>query len=85
MKTTLEIPDSLLRQAKARAAEQGIPLRQFVSNGIEKELRSKSDPAEWRKAVFELSGGLRHLKADNKRIRAIVKKEFRQIEPEMWT
>ena len=84
MKTTIEIPDALFRRAKARAAERGIPLRQFASNAFERELRSNDDPAEWRKAVLELSGGLRHLK-DHKRIRAIIKKEFRQIEPEMWT
>jgi len=34
MKTTLEIPDPLFRRAKAKAAEQGIPLRQFVRGAV---------------------------------------------------
>jgi predicted HicB family RNase H-like nuclease len=34
MKTTLEIPDPLFRRAKAKAAEQRIPLRQFVSEAV---------------------------------------------------
>jgi hypothetical protein len=84
MKTTIEIPDSLFRQAKARAAERGIPLRQFVRNGIEKELQSNNNPDEWRKAVLEIAGGLRHLKADNKRIRDAIEEEFEKIEPAMW-
>jgi hypothetical protein len=32
MKTPLEIPDVIFRQAKAKAAEQGVPLRQFVTD-----------------------------------------------------
>ena len=35
MKTTIELPDALLREAKAFAAERGIPLREVVQRGIE--------------------------------------------------
>jgi len=84
MKTTLEIPDPVFRQAKARAAEQGIPLRQFVSDAVEKELKSNDDAAAKRKALLAMAGGLRHLRADHKRVRAILEKEFRKIEPEEW-
>ena len=35
MKTTVEIPDSLLRDAKEYAARQGIPLRQVVARGLQ--------------------------------------------------
>jgi len=31
MRTTLEIPDSVLKKAKAKAAEQGVSLSQFVT------------------------------------------------------
>ena len=41
MKTTLEIPDSVFRRAKARAAERGIPLRQFVTEAVEEKLTVK--------------------------------------------
>ena len=38
MKTTLEIPDALFRQAKAAAAERGVPLRTQVSEALAEEL-----------------------------------------------
>jgi len=44
MKTTLEIPDPIFRRAKAEASEQGIPLRQFVSEAVAEKL--KSPPTE---------------------------------------
>ena len=34
MKTTVEIPDALFRDAKAYAARHGIPLREVVERGI---------------------------------------------------
>lgn len=34
MKTALEIPDVIFRRAEARASEQGVPLRQFVSDAV---------------------------------------------------
>jgi predicted DNA binding CopG/RHH family protein len=40
MKTTLEIPDTIFRRAKSRAAEQGIPLRQFVTEAVEVKLKT---------------------------------------------
>jgi len=42
MKTTLEIPDPIFRRAKAKAAERGVPLRQFVSEAVAEKLRMKS-------------------------------------------
>jgi hypothetical protein len=42
VKTTLEIPDSVFRRAKARAAERGIPLRQFVTEAVEEKLTIKA-------------------------------------------
>lgn len=35
MKTTVEIPDDLFRKAKARAALEGIPLRDLVVHGLQ--------------------------------------------------
>jgi hypothetical protein len=49
LKTTLEIPDALFRQAKAAAAEQGIPLRELISEALAEKLR----PGTSRQAVAE--------------------------------
>jgi len=40
MKTTLEIPDMIFRRAKSKAAAQGVPLRQFVTEAVEDKLKS---------------------------------------------
>jgi hypothetical protein len=39
MKTTLEIPDELFRAAKAKAALEGIKLKELVARGLEREVR----------------------------------------------
>lgn len=80
MKTTLEIPDAIFRRAKARAAEQGIPLRQFVSEAVAEKLEAKSKD----RARARLAGGLRHLRKETARINALIEREFETIEPEAW-
>lgn len=40
MRTTLDLPDSLFRQAKARAALQGRPLKDLVADGLRLVLAS---------------------------------------------
>ena len=39
MKTTLEIPGDLFREAKAKAALEGIKLKDLVRRGLEREVR----------------------------------------------
>ncbi|HWP85246.1 MAG TPA: antitoxin [Terriglobia bacterium] len=82
MKTTLEIPDPIFRRAKARAAEQHIPLRQFVTDAVEEKLKEKT-PSRL-KARTRLFGGLRHLKKETARINRIIEEEFERIDPEDW-
>lgn len=41
MKTTVEISDDLLRQAKEYAARHGIPLREVLELGLQLALRAK--------------------------------------------
>jgi hypothetical protein len=80
VKTTLEIPDTVFRQAKAKAAEQGIPLRQFVSEAVEEKLEASSPGGE--RPWMKLAGGLRHLRKESARIQQVVEEEFERIEPE---
>jgi hypothetical protein len=39
MKTTVELPDDLFREAKAYAASQGITLREVMERGLESVVR----------------------------------------------
>ncbi|MGH8797731.1 MAG: hypothetical protein ACREXI_11780 [Caldimonas sp.] len=63
MKTTFDLPDPLLRRAKAAAAAQGRPLRDLVAEAIEARLsappsppqrRSEPPPDEWQEFLDAL-------------------------------
>ena len=82
MKTTLEIPDPVFRRAKAKAAEQGIPFRQFVTEAVEARLRSSAAPEG--KPWMKVAGKLKHLRKETARINKLIEEEFEKIEPEEW-
>ena len=44
MRTTVEIPDPLLKRAKLAALEQGTTLRQLITRGLESVLRTGTEP-----------------------------------------
>jgi len=81
VKTTIEIPDALFRQAKSAAAERGIPLRALVSEALADKLRARGGQAKpWMKTF----GKLRDLRKETARINRIIEQEFGQIEVEDW-
>ncbi|MGH9432759.1 MAG: hypothetical protein ACRD3T_14545 [Terriglobia bacterium] len=80
MKTTLEIPDTIFRRAKSKAAERGIPLRQFVSEAVAEKLGARDLSEE--EARMRLAGNLRHLRKETARINHRIDQEFEKIEPE---
>ncbi len=82
MKTTLEMPDPIFRRAKARAAESGIPLRQFVTQAVQEKL-DRAPTAE-EKPWMKHAGKLKHLKAENARVLKVIEAEFETIDHEDW-
>jgi len=78
----LEIPDPIFRRAKSKAAERGIPFREFVTEAVEDKLASDSKPAD--KPWVKLAGGLKHLHKETHRINRIIEEEFEQIDAEDW-
>lgn len=82
MKTTLEIPDVIFRRAKSIAAEQGISLREFVTEAVKDKLAANSKAGE--KPWVKHMGKLRHLRKETERINRLIEEEFEQIDPEIW-
>jgi hypothetical protein len=60
VKTTMEISDELFRAVKSRAAEQGVPMRQFVEAALRGHLEQsrRRRPFRLKDASFD-GGGLR--------------------------
>ena len=80
MKTTIELPDAVFRQAKALAASRGISLKRFFTEALQEHIRrrtSKTDPP-WM-AGF---GALSDLSDENRRILGVIEEEFETISPE---
>jgi hypothetical protein len=84
VKTTVEIPDAILRRAKAAAAEEGISLKDFFTEAIGDRLHKSGEMPKgaepWRVAF----GQLKHLHRETKRIEKIIEEEFEQIEEDEW-
>jgi len=82
MKTTLEIPDTIFRRAKSKAAEQGIPLRQFVTEAVKDKL--KTAPSVSQKPWMKHMGKLKDLHKETVRINKVIEEAFEEVDSEMW-
>ena len=83
MKTTLEIPDPVFRRAKAKAAERGQALREFVTEALSEKLAGRrrltdTGAPPWMKGF----GRLHALRRETARIQRVIEREFETIEPE---
>ncbi len=80
MKTTIELPDSIFRRAKAHASGRGITLKRFFTEALEEHFRrySSESDAPWM-AGF---GALSDLSDENRRILDIIEQEFETLSPE---
>jgi hypothetical protein len=74
VRVTLEIPDAIHRRAKSRAAEQGISLRQFITEAVAERLQdtSRNSPRLWMRHF----GKLRQLRTETRRINKIIEDAF---------
>ena len=83
MKTTLNLRDDLLRQAKARAALRGQPLSRYIEEGLEQRLLEEethmADTNEWLNSLPSVS------KVATEDLKAAVQTEgFRVVDSSMW-
>lgn len=62
MRTTIDLSDDLLRKAKKRAADEGVPLRSLVEEALRRHLgggrRSEGYRLEWSTARGRLQPGV---------------------------
>lgn len=54
MKTTIEIPESLFRKAKAKAAMDGLSLRELFIRGLQLAVQTPTDSAIKQRSHFPL-------------------------------
>jgi len=83
MKTTIELPDDLFREAKATAARRGTALKQFVREALSEKLareygtsERESEPRQWPVSPLKMS------REEAALIDKAIEDAFEQIEPE---
>lgn len=82
MKTTIEVPDPLLREAKAAAAVRGETLKQLFTTALRNHLAAQSSrrvpvgTEGWRKVVGTIP------KDVTEEVDAAIEEAFEQIEPD---
>ncbi len=72
MKTTVELPDPLLREAKQYAARHGIPLRQVIQLGLQGLLHAPKQRGRFRLKTATTDGEGAALDADWSEIRSLI-------------
>jgi hypothetical protein len=82
MKTTVEIPDSLYRQIKARAALQGQTIKDFLVDAVRAKLASDKAPSKG-KTGWRAAFGAADPK-DVAEVQRIIDEEFSKINPDDW-
>jgi hypothetical protein len=80
MKTMVEIPAPVLRDAKAAAARRGVPLKVFLIEALREKLggSERGRPADWPVPPPKLRKG------EARRIQSAIDKEFSRIDSEDW-
>ena len=85
MKTTIELPDVMFRQAKALAAARGVTLKRLFAEALEVELRrsARRNPTGNAEPPWMAGfGALSDLSEENRRILGVIEEEFERLAPE---
>lgn len=83
MKTTIELPDGLLRKAKASAAQRGISLKTLLHEALTEKLTpARASVATQEPAWMAGFGRLRQLHRETTRVQREIDEQFGNLEPE---
>ena len=80
MKTTLEIPEAVMRRAKARAAATGQTLTRLVTEALNEKLAKGTIRRE--RPWMKFAGAFKEHRAESRRMLERISEEFEVIEPE---
>ncbi|MCW5557357.1 MAG: hypothetical protein KIT22_05945 [Verrucomicrobiae bacterium] len=79
MKTTVEIPDQLFREAKTAAAGRGLSLKTFLTEALKEKLAGpRRRPGEWPVPPPQLAKG------EMQRVQSTIDGEFSRMDAEDW-
>jgi len=82
MKTTLEIPDSLLHEVKTHAARKGQTVKRFFIDAVKEKLYSESDSDErqvgWRSVFGKAPAN------SVAEVQSVIDEEFSKVNLEDW-
>ena len=80
VKTTVEVPDQVFRKAKAKAAERGQSLREFVTEALQEKLSGRQTARHpgWMRGFGKLKG----LRQETARIQTAIDEVFETVEAE---
>jgi hypothetical protein len=82
MKITLEIPDDLLKRAKATAATRGESLRDFVTDALQAHLERQPSGASTRQGWRSVFGQARREELEP--VDAVIAEAFEQVDLDKW-
>ncbi|MFZ5806076.1 MAG: hypothetical protein ACOY3I_02550 [Verrucomicrobiota bacterium] len=87
MKTTIEMPDALFRQAKIAAAICGVSFQKLYTEAMAEKLNSlkkKLFPEASLKRGFGVFGKNKKIVEDTRRIQKIIDEEFGKVDASSW-
>jgi hypothetical protein len=82
VKTTVEIPDELFKQAKVLAALEGVSMKQLITESLQQRVMSQSQQANTEPSWRQAFGAMRSYRKENRHIERLIEQEFEQVEPE---
>ncbi len=85
MKTTIELPDAIFRQAKTVAAARGMTLKRFFTEALVERLRNQTNDVRGRDADPPWMAGfgeLAELSDETRRVLDVIDEEFERLSAE---
>ena len=82
MKTTIELPDATLRQAKILAAARGVTLKRFFIEALEEQFRRCASELDARTSEvpwMDGFGALSDLSDENRHVLHVIEQEFETL------